>query len=106
MKCYVMTICIATALAACASQEAKEVKRAEAAPVNCATAKGDIRMLRSEKASVAQLIAAGVASIVPIGFVVGVATQTEGQSFNMAIGEYNKLLDRKIAEIQRQCGVE
>jgi hypothetical protein len=106
MKRYLMTICIATTLAACASQEAKEVKRAEAAPVTCATAEGDIRMLRSEKASVAQQIAAGVTSIVPIGFVIGVATQTEGQSFNMAIGTYNHLLDQKIAEIQRKCGVE
>jgi hypothetical protein len=33
------------------------VKQAETMPVNCATAEGDLRMLRSEKTNVAEQIA-------------------------------------------------
>jgi hypothetical protein len=73
--------------------------------VNCATAEGDLRMLRSEKANVAEQIAAGVTSIVPVGFIVGVATQTEGEKIKMAAGDYNQILDEKIAEIKQKCGV-
>ena len=33
----------------CASQYAKTEKQVESMPINCATAEGDLRMLRSEK---------------------------------------------------------
>lgn len=106
MKYMVATVAVAALLGGCAAQkEAKEVKAAEAAPVNCATAEGDIRMLRSEKANVAERIAEGAASIVPIGFLIGVATQTEGDRIDMAIGDYNQLLDKQIAKIKSKCGI-
>jgi len=75
-------------------------------PVNCATAEGDIRVLRGEKAHVAERVAQGVTAIYPAGLVVGLLTGTEGTKIRVATGEYNKKLDAKIAEIQSTCGVE
>lgn len=107
MRNLILLIATATMLSGCAAEkEAKEVKAAEAAPVNCSTAEGDIRMLRSEKATVEQRIAAGAASIIPVGFLIGVGTQTEGDRIDMAIGDYNQLLDKKIATIKSQCGIK
>lgn len=92
-------------LSSCASSYKKgeqDMKK----PVNCATAEGDIRVLESEKVHAAQQLAAGVSAIVPIGLVAGVATGTEGTKAKVASGEYNKMLDKKIAEIKEQCGLQ
>lgn len=84
----------------------KEEKAAEQMPVNCATADGDLRVLRSEKTHVAEEIALGVTAIYPAGLIVGLLTGTEGTKLQVATGEYNKKLDAKIAEIQSSCGVQ
>lgn len=96
-------ISLAIFLSACAMGQ-KKVEKELKAPINCATAEGDIRALESEKAHVAEQIADGVMAIVPIGLVVGVATGTEGTKMRVATGEYNKMIDKKIAEIKSQCG--
>jgi hypothetical protein len=103
-----LALCVAALLlaAGCAMNRKKEEKAAEAMPVNCATADGDIRLLRSEKAHVAERIAQGVTAIYPAGLIVGLLTGTEGTKIQVAAGEYNKKLDEKIAEIQSQCGVQ
>lgn len=107
MKYMIAVVSSAIMLSGCVAQkEAKEVKAAEAAPINCATAEGDIRMLRSEKASVEERIAEGAASIVPVGFLIGIATQTEGDRIDMAIGDYNQLLDKQIAKIKSKCKIK
>jgi hypothetical protein len=93
-------------LGACAAQMKKEEQSAKALPENCAIAEADVRVLRSEKAHVAQQIAMGVTAIVPIGLVIGLVTFTEGEKIRVATGEYNRALDQKIAEIQTQCGVK
>ncbi len=72
-------------------------------PVNCATAPGDLRVLQSEKASTAQMIGNGVSMVFPIGLVVGVVTSTEKTKYQVTTGEYNKMLDKKIAEIKAAC---
>ena len=98
---------LATTLAqGCAIEQKKEEKAAEQMPVNCATADGDLRVLRSEKANVVQRIAEGVTMIYPAGAVLGILTGTERTKYQVATGEYNKALDKKIAEIQSQCGVQ
>jgi hypothetical protein len=74
--------------------------------VNCATAEADLRVLQSEKTHTSQQIADGVTAIVPIGLVIGVVTGTEGGKVKVATGEYNKMLDAKIAEIKQKCGLE
>jgi hypothetical protein len=92
-------------LGGCAMQEKKEAKAAQAMPINCPTAEGDIRVLQGEKASTASKIGNGVSMVVPIGLVVGVVTGTEKTKYEVTTGEYNKMLDNKIAEIKSTCGV-
>ncbi|MGH7287086.1 MAG: hypothetical protein ACREI8_03610 [Myxococcota bacterium] len=104
----ILAACTAAMLLAsgCAYQAKKEEKAAEQMPVNCATADGDLRLLRSEKAHVAERVAQGVTAIYPAGLVVGLLTGTEGTKIQIATGEYNRKLDAKIAEIQSTCGVQ
>jgi len=90
----------------CAMNMKKEEKAAEQMPVNCATADGDLRVLKSEKANVAEQIALGVTAIYPAGLVMGLLTGTEGTKIQVATGEYNKKLEAKIAEIQSACGAQ
>lgn len=73
-------------------------------PINCATAEGDIRLLKHEKAHVAEQIAEGVTAIFPAGLVLGILTGTEGTKIKVATGEYNKMIDERIAEIKSECG--
>jgi Na+/glutamate symporter len=99
---------LAVLVGGCVSEYKKEEaqeKQAKHMPVNCATAEGDIRMLQAEKVNTAQQVAAGVTMIVPVGLVVGVATSTEGQKYQVTTGDYNQMLDKKIAEIKQTCSV-
>lgn len=74
-------------------------------PINCATAEGDIRTLKSEKTHASEQLAAGVSAIAPVGLVVNTAMGSEGAQAKVATGDYNKMLDQKIAEIKKTCGV-
>jgi hypothetical protein len=88
-------------LAACtASKDVKQVEAQEKAPINCATAEGDIRVLQGEKASVGDEIARGVTAIVPAGAVVGIVGGQEGAKLEIASGEYNGMIDKRIAAIR------
>lgn len=89
---------------ACAKNYDKKQKELQHMPINCATAEGDIRALESEKAHVAEQVAMGVTAIVPIGLVVGILTGTEDDKIKIATGEYDEMIDKKIAEIKSQCG--
>lgn len=91
-------------LSACATGQ-KKVEKELKSPINCATAEGDIRALEHEKAHVAQQIAEGVTAIVPFSLVVGIVAGTEGTKLRVATGEYNKMIDERIAEIKSQCGL-
>ena len=92
--------------AGCQGPNVKQVQQQEAAPVNCATAEGDLRTLQSEKISTAKQIADGVTAITPIGLVAGAATGTEKGKLQMASGDYNKAIDQKIAQIKSTCGIQ
>jgi hypothetical protein len=83
----------------------KEEKAVEHQAVNCTTADGDIRVLQSEKTHVAEQVALGVTAIYPAGLVIGLLTGTEGTKYRVATGEYNKMIDKKIAEIKTTCGL-
>lgn len=96
---------MAALVAGCASQY-KEKEAALKAPINCATAEGDIRVLQSEKTNAAQQAAMGATAITPAGMVLGILTGTEGTKLRVATGEYNKMIDQKIAEIKATCGVQ
>ena len=109
MKTNLIVTCTALAVAGCASQyeaEAKHEQQAKTMPVNCKTAEGDIRMLKSEKVSASQEAAAGASAIVPIGALAGLVTGTEGEKAQVATGDYDKALDQAIARIKSTCGIK
>ena len=94
-------------LPACALKDKKvEKELKQDLPINCATAEGDIRMLQHEKAHVAQQVIVGVTAIVPASLVIGLVTGTETEKIRVATGDYNKAIDKRIAEIKSQCGVQ
>ena len=98
-------VCMVMLLPSCALKD-KKVEKEMKQPINCATAEGDIRMLQHEKAHVAQQIVDGVTSIVPASLVIGIVTGTETEKIRVATGDYNKAIDKRIAEIKAQCGVQ
>lgn len=100
-----LVILLSVTLGACASNYKKAEMDAKK-PVNCATAEADLRVLENEKAHTAERIAAGASSIVPVGLVAGLLTHTEETKTEVATGDYNKMLDKKIAEIKQTCGLE
>ena len=93
-------------VAACQPPITQTEKQQLAAPVNCATAEGDLRALEAEKVSTGKKILEGVSAITPIGLVAGAATGTEGEKMQVASGDYNNMLDQKIAEIKSTCGIQ
>jgi hypothetical protein len=90
--------------AGCALQEQQTLQSLNQ-PISCRTAEGDIRVLQSEKANVAQQVAAGATAIAPAGIVVGMLTGTESTKLTVAAGDYNNQIDARIAAIRSQCGV-
>ena len=48
---------------------------------------------------------AGVTSIVPLSLVHNLYTGTEDEHLQVAIGEYDRDIDHKVAEIKRTCGL-
>ena len=108
MKKAMMTalaICLMISLTACASKQ-KKVEQEMKVPINCTYAEGDLRALGHEKAHVVQQIAEGVSAISPAGFVAGLLTRTEKERMRVATGDYNKMVDNRIAEIKEKCGIK
>ena len=106
MNKTIIVLALSLGISACAMEQRKVEKELKHPPaVNCATAQGDIRALQHEKANVAERMAEGVTSIAPAGIVVGVLSGTEGTKFEVATGEYNKMIDQRIAEIKNTCGL-
>ncbi len=99
----VCAVVLPALLSGCALQDKKTEQKIESAHYSCATADGELRVLKSEKETTAQRISAGVRSIIPITLVVGLVTATAGVKYRIAIGEYNKMIDSKIAEIKQMC---
>ena len=83
---------------------AQDTKADVAKPINCTTAEGDIRVLESEKAHAMDQIAKGVTALAPAGIVLGVITGTEKKKLQVASGDYNQMIDQKIAAIKQKCG--
>ena len=105
MKQLTLIVAVLLVITGCSSPISKQAKQDLAQPINCATAEGDIRSLNAEKSHASSQLAAGVKAIAPIGLVANVASGTEGDQAKVASGEYNKMLDKKIAEIKQQCGM-
>ena len=103
---FVVLMCVVMLLPACATFKQKKVLKDMKQPINCATADGDIRVLKSEKAHVAQQVVEGVTALFPAGAVLGILTGTEGTKLRVAVGEYDRAIDKRIAEIKSECNVE
>ncbi len=89
----------------CATEYKKTEENLNKPPINCFTAEGDIRVLQSEKANTLQQMAAGLQAIVPTSIVVGFVTGTSKTSAQVESGEYNRMIDARIAEIKSVCGL-
>jgi hypothetical protein len=74
--------------------------------IDCRTARGDLRVLQQEKATVVQQMAEGVSSIAPAGIVLGILTGTENTKISVATGDYNAMIDQRIAQIKQTCGIQ
>ena len=98
-------VAMAVLTAGCATEYKKTEENLNKPPINCFTAEGDIRVLQSEKANVAQQMAAGLQTIVPTSIVVGLITGTSKTSAQVESGEYNRMIDARIAEIKSVCGM-
>jgi len=92
-------------VAGCAQQFKQEEQSAKTMSINCSTARGDIRVLQSEKANVAQQVAMGVTMIYPASAVLSILGGVEDTKYQVATGEYNDAIDKKIAQIKSKCGV-
>lgn len=103
----IVTISLSALLASCASQDMVKKGEMDAKiPINCPSAEADIRVLEGEKTHASQQLATGVTTIVPVGlFTSAVKGQTK-ENVKVSTGEYNKMLDAKIAEIKKTCGVK
>jgi hypothetical protein len=97
---------IAPLIGGCAMHQKKVMHSLEnPAPVNCATAEGDLRVLQSEKVNVAQQILEGVTSLTPAGAALGILTLTETTKWKVAVGEYDRMIDKRMAQIKAECGL-
>ncbi len=99
------TLLLGASLAAGCTGKTAAGQRELKAPVNCATAPNDLQILQQEKANVAERVVLGATSVTPAGAALGILTMTEDDKLEVAVGEYNKQLDAKIAEIKRECGI-
>lgn len=109
MKTITPIVMVLVMLAGCAAKAPapeKEVQASLKQPVDCSTAQADIKVLKSEKARTSQEIEDGASSIIPIGAVAHIFGRSEKESVEIGTGEYNRKLDDKIAEIQKQCNVK
>ncbi len=100
----ISAVCILISVAGCAGNQ-KRVEQEMKQHINCAHAEGTIRALQHEKAHTGDQIVAGVQAIVPACLVIGIVTGTVCTNVRVATGEYNKMIDERLAEIRRTCGI-
>jgi hypothetical protein len=102
---FIPVICLTIFVAACAAPISQQAKRDLASPVDCSTAQSDMRILEQEKDSVMKEIKEGVTAIAPAGAVIGIISGTELDKLKVGSHYYNHQINKKIAEIKRECGV-
>ena len=109
MKQTVLIVSLSFLLAACGIPAAMEAKAKpyQPPPVNCATAESDLRIMEAEKFRIkARTERGGVPFIAPISLVVGArAGDSHGDKYKISTGDYNDMIDKRMAEIKRECGL-
>ena len=106
MKQVALVILLSFVITGCAIQR-KQVEEdiSESPAVNCASAQNDLKVLDDEKVSLVGQVASGVTMVAPVGIVIGILTGTMGTKFRVTTGEYNDMLDKRIAQIKQRCGL-
>jgi hypothetical protein len=93
-------------LAGCSTaKHEKDVTASLDDSIHCPTAEGDIRALESEKKHTNEQALAGVQAVVPVSALVHMVQGTEGTQFKVATGDYDKALDKRIAQIKKTCSL-
>jgi hypothetical protein len=92
------------ALAACETIP-DGAKQQLAKPVDCSTADKDLALLEAEKVSVAQQVAAGVRTVLPVAAVAAILQHDLKDRARVAVGEYNREIEEKMFQIRQQCGI-
>lgn len=69
-------------------------------PINCAYAQGDNRLLQLEMMNAFHQVGQRVTAITPAGAALGILTGTELTKVKVGVGEYNQMIDRRIAQIK------
>ena len=107
MKKSIFIVLLSLFVISCAQKQKKvEQELGKHPAVNCAIAEGDLRLLNHEKANVAERIAEGITALAPAGIVIGVITWTEPTKYRVAVGTYNDMIDKRIAEIKQTCNLQ
>jgi len=74
-------------------------------PINCATAKEDIKVLQGEKSSLEEQAKSGVGMVVPVAAARAILHGDYRNRKEVLSGEYNADLDAKIKEIKNRCNL-
>lgn len=107
MKKSILVVLLSLLVISCAQKQKKvEQELGQHPAVNCATAEGDLRLLNHEKANVAERIAEGITALAPAGIVIGIITWTEPTKLRVAVGKYNEMIDKRIADIKQTCNLQ
>jgi hypothetical protein len=93
-------------ISGCAMQQSQvEQNLSDPGRIDCRTAYGDLRVLQSEKADLAQRVVEGATAVYPAGAVMGILTGTELTKISVATGDYDAMIDARIAAIRQKCGI-
>ncbi len=102
-----ITLCLFILWTGCISKEQKVMEELEHPdPINCDTAEEHIKTLESEKTRIGKQILVGATAVTPAGAVIGILTLSEVDKLEIAVGEYNRKVDERIAAIKEKCGLE
>jgi len=111
MKCIVgirkiTAVCFAVSLSLGVMDPTAGRSEPETHPINCATAEGDLRALNAEKEHANKQQLLDVSAITPAGALLGLIVGNENKKLQILSGDYQKMLDKRIAETKAKCGIK
>jgi len=106
MKKVSLIILLSLVISGCVFHREQVEEDIQSSPaVNCSSASNDLKILEDEKVGLVGQIASGATMVTPAGLVIGILTGTIDTKFRVAVGEYNNMLDERIAKIKSTCGL-
>ncbi len=104
MKVLVLVVLLALMLSACAQREKRVKNYLEIdPPVNCVKADRHLRALKKEKKNMWERVFTGITTITPFGLVASILTGTTVTKYKVATGDYNNMIDGRIARVRDEC---